>query len=53
MKSNDIVVFFLKKTYHLKSRFIYFHIEELAESLKDFSIKEISLKKKNLNLKVK
>ena len=52
MKSNDIVVFF-KKSYHWKSQFIYFHIEELAESLKDFSIKEISLKKKNLNLKVK
>ena len=32
--------YFLKKSNHLKSQFIHFYIEELAESLKDFSIKE-------------
>ena len=39
MKSNEIVLFF-KESNHLKSQFIYFYIEELAESLIDFSIKE-------------
>ena len=39
MKSNEIVLF-LKKNNHLKSQFIHFYIEELAESLIEFSIKE-------------
>ena len=31
--------YFLKKSNHLKSQFIHFYIEELAESLIEFSIK--------------
>ena len=46
--------YFLKKSNHLRSQFIHFYIEELAESLIRFSIKERrSIKKKNLNLNVK
>ena len=32
--------YFLKESNQLKSEFIHFYTEELAESLKDFSIKE-------------
>ena len=39
--------YFFKKSNHLKSQFIRFYIEELAESLIDFTIKErISIREK-------
>ena len=55
MKSNKIVLFLNKKK-HLKSQFIHFYIEELAESLIEFSIEEkrfIKEKKPSFERKIK
>ena len=52
-KLKDSIIF-KKKVIIWKVNLIHFFIEELAESLIDFSIKERrSIKEKNLNFKVK